>query len=47
MILYKIRNIECYIQNWIIRENEMNVISSGLIIDIKINLVNHILFLQF
>ena len=37
MILYKKRNIECYIENWIIRENELNIISSGLIINININ----------
>ena len=46
-ILYKIKNIECYIPNWIIRENEMNAISSGLIIDININILHHLLFLQF
>ena len=37
MILYKKINIECYIEIWKTRENELNVILSGLIIDININ----------
>ena len=47
MILYKKIIIECYGENWIIMENELNVLSSGLIIDININLQYHVFFLQF